>query len=71
MDRSSNRLGAAEPLRPARLVTGIIGGMPVGAPACAAGTAPAPVNGVATAAVVAGAAPAQVDGTDSAPTEVA
>ena len=32
VERSSNRLGAAEPSRPAKLVTGIIGGMALGAP---------------------------------------
>lgn len=42
MERSSNRLGAAAPSRPARLVTGIIGGMALGAPACPAGMAPEP-----------------------------
>jgi hypothetical protein len=52
------------------LVTGIIGGMALGAPACAAGTAPVPPNGIAVIALVEGAA-AEPDGTDSAPTEVA
>lgn len=70
MERSSNRLGAAELVRPARLVIGIIGGIALGAPACAAGMA-LPPNGVAVAALVAGTAPVQLDGTDSGPTEVA
>lgn len=70
MERSSNRLGAAEPSRPARLVTGIIGGVALGAPGCAAGMAPVPPNGIAVTALDEGAA-AQLDGTDSAPTEVA
>lgn len=69
VERSSNRLGAAEPVRPARLVIGIIGDMALGAPACAAGMA-VPPNGVAIA-LVAGTPPVQLDGTDSGPTEVA
>ena len=71
MERISNRLGAPAASRPVRLVTGIIGGMPGDAPACAAGTAPAPVNGSAAAGLAADAAFPQPDGTDSGPTEVA
>lgn len=67
VDRSSNRLGAAEALRPATLVSGIIGGIAV-APACPVGTTLA--GGIA-AALGEGATPAQLDGTDSGPTEVA
>jgi hypothetical protein len=69
VERISNRLGAAAASRPLRLVTGIIGGMPADAPACAAGTAP--VNGSAAAGLAADAALPQADGTDSGPTEVA
>lgn len=71
VERSSNRLGAAAPLRPARLVIGIIGGMAPDAAACAAWMAAVGPNGVAAAALVAGAAPVQLDGAESAPTEVA
>ncbi|HME76569.1 MAG TPA: hypothetical protein VKI00_13210 [Mycobacterium sp.] len=39
LDRRSNRLGAAEPSRPAKLVTGTIGGIPVD------GTDSAPTEG--------------------------
>jgi hypothetical protein len=46
VDRSSNRVGAAEPLRPPMVVIGIIGGMAGCAPACAAGMALAPPNGM-------------------------
>ena len=70
MERISNRLGAAAASRPVRLVTGIIGGMPVDAPACAVGTAP-PVYGSAAAGLAEDAALPQADGTDSGPTEVA
>jgi hypothetical protein len=52
------------------VVIGIIGGMAVCAPPCAAGMEVAPPNGMAAAvALVDGAA--QADGTDNAPTEVA
>jgi hypothetical protein len=52
------------------VVIGIIGGMAVCAPPCAAGMELAPPNGMAAAvALVDGAA--QADGTDNAPTEVA
>jgi hypothetical protein len=71
VERISNRLGAAGEPRPVRLVTGIIGGMPAAVPACAAGTAPAPVNGTAAAGLAAVAVLPQADGTDSGPTEVA
>jgi hypothetical protein len=71
VERISNRLGAAAASRPVRFVTGIIGGMPAVVPACAAGTAPAPVNGSAAAGLAADAALPQPDGADSGPTEVA
>ena len=70
VERSSNRVGAAEPPRAPMVVIGIIGGMAVCAPPCAAGMEVAPPNGMAAAvALVDGAA--QADGTDNAPTEVA
>lgn len=69
VERSSNRLGAAEASRPARLVIGIIGGIAAGPPACPGGRVP--TNGIAAAGPVEGAAAAQLDGTDSGPTEVA
>ena len=70
VERSSNRVGAAEPSRAPMVVIGIIGGMAVCAPPCAAGMEVAPPNGMAAAvALVDGAA--QADGTDNAPTEVA
>jgi hypothetical protein len=57
VDRSSNQLGAADPSRPARLATGIIGGIAVGA--CPAETAPVPANGIAaTPGLIESAAPA-------------
>lgn len=71
MERISNRLGAFAASRPVRFVTGIIGGMPAVVAACAAGTAPAPVNGSAAAGLAADAALPQADGADSGPTEVA
>lgn len=71
VERSSNRVGVSTPWRPPIVVIGIIGGMPVCAPACTAGTAPAPPNGVAAAALAAGAAAVQAAGADKAPTEVA
>jgi hypothetical protein len=71
VERISNRLGAAAASRPVRLVTGIIGGMPGDALACAAGTAPGPANGSDAAGLAADAALPQPDGTDSGPTEVA
>jgi hypothetical protein len=68
VERISNRLGAAGALRAARLVTGIIGGIAVGAPECPVGIGLA--HGIAPAGVVDVAAPAQLAGTDSGPTEV-
>lgn len=64
--RSSNRGGVWAAGRPPIAVIGIIGGMPVCAPAWTAETAPAPPNGAA-----AGAAPVQAVGTDNAPAVVA
>lgn len=54
------------------MVIGIIGGIPVCAPACTAGIALVPLAGNAAAAgLIDGAMPVQADGTDNAPTETA
>jgi hypothetical protein len=66
VERSSNRVGVGATWRPPIAVIGIIGGMPVCAPAWTAERAPVPPNGAA-----AGVAPVQAVGTDNAPAVVA
>jgi len=68
VDRSSNRVGAGGLPRPATLVSGIIGGIALGAPAGPAGMTLA--SGVTGDELVGAAEAAQVDGTESGPTEV-
>lgn len=70
LGRSSKR-GASPPTaaRPAKLATGIMGGM--AGPVCAAGAVPAAVAGNAAAAELIDGTPAHADGTDRAPIEAA